>query len=144
MPGRLFPALLLLLGLGAVALFGLGLWNALTYTFAGQTTTGKVIEFHKTGTSRSASIAGEVQVDMPGRAPLRVEVDDALGAQDWAVGSSVTLRCVRMHEREPSCTAAPGWSILLFPLLFTGIGVGMVWWSVRRLRAKPVSTNRFA
>jgi hypothetical protein len=136
-PSPVFLWLILLLGVFEIALCGLGLWNGLTYAFQGQSATGKVIEFHATG-AHSASIVGQVEVTIPGRAPFRAEVDDALGAQNWVVGGALQLRCAEIHAGGyMSCSANSGWSHLVFPLLFMSIGAGMVWWSTRRIRGKP-------
>lgn len=134
-PSRPFVWFMLLLGLFATALFGLGLWNSLQYTFAGQSATGKVLEFHATR-SRSASIVGQVEVTLPGRAPFRAEVDDAIGAQDWTVGGNVSLRCAEIHSGYLSCSADMGPWRLLFPVIFVGIGATIVVWSVKRIRQR--------
>lgn len=131
--GSLFAWLMLLLGVCASALFGLGLWNSLLYTFTGQSATGKVLEFHATR-SRSASIVGQVEVTMPGQAPFRAEVDDALGSQDWVVGGNVSLRCAELHSGYMDCSADRGPWRLIFPMIFVGIAVAIVIGSVQRIR----------
>lgn len=136
-PSRAFAWLMLALGLSACVLFGWGLRNALLYTFAGQSATGRVIEFHKTGVgSRSASVVGEVEVVLPGKVSFRTEVDDALGLQDWAIGGDIPVRCAELHAGYPSCSADPGLVRLLFPVLFVSIGAGMAIWSINRIRSR--------
>ena len=128
---------MLALGLSASALFGLGLWHSLLYVFAGQSATGKVIEFHKTGgNSRSASISGQVDVVLPGRAPFRTEVDDALGSQNWVIGGDIQVRCAELQAGYLSCSADSGLLRLLFPVLFLSIGLAMAGWSINRIRSR--------
>lgn len=101
----------------------------------GESATGKVLEFHRTGTgSRNVSIAGRVEVVMPDGATFRDEVDDATGSQDWVVGGNVALRCTHFQADHWSCSADSGYARFLFPLLFLGAGVGMVWGSARKIR----------
>lgn len=125
---------MLALGLSASALFGLGLWNSLLYTFAAQSATGRVIEFHQTGgSSRSASIVGQVEVALPGHAPFRTDVDDALGSQNWVIGGDIPVRCAELQAGYLSCSADSGLSRLLFPVLFVSIGLAMAAWSINRI-----------
>ncbi len=134
-PSKAFVWGILVLGLCATGVFSLGLWNALQITFAGRSATGKVLEFHKTG-SHSASVVGQVEVTMPGHAPFRAEVDDALGSQEWSVGGDVSLRCAEIHSGYLTCSADIGPWRLPFPIILVGIALAMVVWSANRIRRR--------
>ena len=121
------------LGTIAIALGGLSVWVAAKVAW-GESATGKVIEFHHTS-SRSASIVGLVEVTMPNGKTFRDDVDDAMGSQNWAVGETIELRCTQFYANDWSCSADSGLVRFLFPLFFFGTGMGMVWWSTRKLRA---------
>ena len=121
------------LGMIAIALGGLSVWVAAKVAW-GESATGKVIEFHHTS-SRSVSIVGLVEVTMPNGKTFRDDVDDATGSQNWAVGDTVALRCTQFYANDWSCSADSGLVRFLFPLFFLGAGIGMVWWSTRKIRA---------
>jgi hypothetical protein len=135
-PTPIFVWLILLLGTLVIAEGALSVWIAIKVAW-GEPATGKVVEFHHTGSnSRSVSIVGQVDVAMPGGATFRDEVDDAMGSQDWVVGGNVALRCTHFYADHWSCSADSGFSRFLFPLFFLSIGVGMVWGSARKIRAR--------
>jgi hypothetical protein len=124
-------------GLLIAAWCGSGLWYGLTYTFAGQPASGKVIEFRtSSGSSRSRSIVGQVDVTMAGRAPFRAEVGDNLASQDWVVGGEVALRCAEIHVGYLSCSADSNVALLLVPALFMSIGAGLALWATWKLRSR--------
>jgi hypothetical protein len=127
---------MVLLGSGVALLGGWSMWNNLVFAFEGQAASGRVLEFHHVA-SRNASIVGQVEVAMAGRAPFRAEVDDSLGSQEWAVGNTVSLRCAQIHgPGYMSCSADSGIAHLLFSLLFIGGGFGLVWLAANKMRAK--------
>lgn len=134
-PSRLFAWLMLLLGLSATALFGLGLWNSMLYVFHGQSGIGKVIAFHTIG-PHSASIVGQVDVSLPGRQPFRAEVDDALGSQSWDIGADILVRCTELRAGDLDCSADSGLWRPLFPLIFVSISLAIVGWSATKLRTR--------
>jgi hypothetical protein len=132
--GRPFVWAIIVLGILATAVGALSVWVAGKVAF-GQPATGKVVEFHRTGSSsRNVSIVGEVEVTLPGSPTFRDEVDDAMGSLDWSVGGNVPLRCTHFYADHWSCSADSGLSRFLFPLLILVAGLGMGWWSARELR----------
>ena len=133
-PSPFFVWMIFLLGLLVAGLGVVSMWVAGKFAF-GQSATGKVVEFHHTG-SHNASIVGQVEVVLPGVAAFRDDVDDALGSQDWTVGANVSLRCTHFFSDDWSCAADSGIWRFSFPLLFLGAGAGMTWWSVRKLRIR--------
>ena len=128
---RRWPSWLILFIGGAFLLVGgVGLWGALDFSFRSVPATGKVIEHHTTG-SRSASVVAQVEVTVAGARPFRTEVEDSLGAGTWVDGGTVTLACTKVGRDYPNCMVDSLLDLWLWPLVFFGIGVIVVFFYVR-------------
>jgi hypothetical protein len=112
----------------------INLWSEIYFSLFGVRTSGEVIEFHASR-ARSISITAEIEVDMPGTAPFRWEVDDAFGTQNWEVRGTVPLLCARLHPDHMSCVLDSWLDRFLFPLIAISIGTGVLLWMVRRRHA---------
>jgi hypothetical protein len=114
-----------------IALGAINLWGVLLYSLNGVRASGKVIEAHA-AQARSVSIDARVEVELPGAAPFRWDVDDTFGTQNWEPGSTVPLLCTHIHADHISCVVDSWLDRFLFPSVVLAIGVGVMFWTLRR------------
>lgn len=134
-PNRRHPIwwAVLLLGLFLVATQLLDLGAQAIYSTQGVPAIGNVIEFHKTS-ARSVSVAGQVDVRMPGAPSFKWDVDDTFGQLDWQDGGAVPLICARLHADHVSCVGDSFVDRYVVTIGLLLLGALLVWASVTMLR----------
>ena len=131
---------ILALGLLLLASQLLDLGAQVIYSTRGVRASGTVVEFHKTS-GRSVTVAGQVNVQMPGTPAFKWDVDDTFGQLDWQEGGTVPLLCTRLHADHVSCVGDSFVDRYVVTLGLLLLGALLAWASVKMLRNRDAATG---
>jgi len=141
-PNRRHPVwwAVLALGLFLVGTQLLDLGAQVLYSTRGVHASGTVVEFHRTS-ARSVTVAGQVNVQMPGAPAFKWDVDDTFGQLDWRDGGTVPLLCARLHADHVSCVGDSFVDRYVVTLGLLLLGALLAWASVKMLRNRDASVR---